>query len=388
MRRLAAYLICAVLVCTGYIYSNTLQVEQQYESETIAKGIILDIQEIESEEESVVFDDEKQWLAYLKITTGPYKGRTLDTVHYSGGNPAYSFEVYPDDEVILSLEVEDFVLKGAYISDISRDKYLKWMLAIFMASILLIGARQGVKTIFSLLITVGSVIKILLPAILAGKNPIVITILICIGITIVTHMLITGFTKKSLAAIAGTTMGIVIGGLLAKYVITLGRISGLGSEESRLFFFSFAEGKMDITGILFAGIVIGSLGAVMDVAMSIASSITEIHSANRKLSFSQLVKSGLNVGRDIIGTMANTLILAYTGSALPLMLLIFANNIPFLKYINLDMIATEIIRALSGSIGLFLAVPFTALVSAVLYKPFFLKNTKAEQADPSEDHLF
>ncbi len=134
-----------------------------------------------------------------------------------------------------------------------------------------------------------------------------------------------------------------------------------------MLFFSYGDGKLDITGILFAGIVLGSLGAVMDVAMSIASSIQEIHQANPALSGFQLAKKGLNVGRDIIGTMANTLILANAGMALPLMLLILANDIPYLKIINMGLIATEIIRALSGSIGLFLAVPFTAFVSAFLY---------------------
>lgn len=130
--------------------------------------------------------------------------------------------------------------------------------------------------------------KILLPAILTGKDPITITIIVCSGITIITHMLITGFTKKSLAAISGTTIGIVIGGLLAKYVISLTRITGLGSEESRMLFFSFREGQIDITGILFAGIVLGSLGAVMDVAMSIASSINEVYLVNPKLTLNNL----------------------------------------------------------------------------------------------------
>ncbi|HBV87155.1 MAG TPA: YibE/F family protein [Desulfosporosinus sp.] len=342
----------------------------------MSKGLILDMKEMEVTQGITSLIGERQWLVNVEIKDGPYAGRTLDTIHYYGANPAYDIMVYPGDEVILSLVVENNLLKEANIADYARDKYIKWLFLIFIASILLIGARQGIKTIISLAITGWAVVKILLPAILTGKDPITITIIICSGITIITHMLITGFTKKSLAAISGTTIGIVIGGLLAKYVISLTRITGLASEESRLLFFSFQEGQINITGILFAGIVLGSLGAVMDVAMSIASSTYEIHLANPKLSFKQLVESGLNVGRDIIGTMANTLILAYTGGALPLMLLVLANNIPYLKFINLDMIATEIIRALSGSIGLFIAVPFTALISAALYRHSFRGNSE------------
>lgn len=370
MQRIWAYIICLTLICAGYGYSNTLTYSSMDVPELMARGLVMDMTEQNtSQQQDGQPPAEKQWLVRAKITSGQFTGRIIETIHYFGNNPAYDFQISVGDEVILSLDVENHVLKEAFVSDISRDGYLKYLLLIFIGSILLIGARQGIKTILSLAVTGWAVVKLLLPAILAGKDPLTVTVLVCTGITIITHMLITGFTRKSLAAISGTVTGIVIGGILARYVITLTRISGLSSEESRIFFFSYAEGKIDITGLLFAGIVLGSLGAVMDVAMSIASSINEIHRANPGLSFQDLVKSGLNVGRDIIGTMANTLILAYTGSALPLMLLVMANDIPYLKFINLDMIATEIIRALSGSIGLFLAVPFTALISAALCKP-------------------
>jgi len=367
MQKLAAYLICVVLIITGYIYSETLKYEQLNETEVLTRGIVLNVQEIikDSSEESY-FPNEKEYEVELEITKGQYKGRQVTSIHYEGDNPAFDFSVLKGDEVVLGLEIEDFVLKNVYIASSARDKYLYYLFAAFVVSILLIGARQGLKTVLSLTVTGWAVVKILLPAILAGKSPIAITVIVCAGITIITLMLISGFTRKALSAIVGTIIGVLLGGVLAKYVITLTRVNGLGSEEGRLFFYSFAEGKLDFAGILFAGIVIGALGAVMDVAMSISSSINEIHQVKPGLSFKELVKSGLNIGRDIIGTMANTLILAYTGSSMSLMLLIMANNIPYLKYINLDVIATEIIRALSGSIGLFMAVPVTALISAAL----------------------
>lgn len=369
IKRISAYLVCAILIISGYYYSNTLQFDTEKNHEKMAKGKILEMVEMEiAPEMQNQFLVEQQWQVKVEVLTGLYKGRVMETIHYYGGNPAYDFMVHPEDEVILSIEDEDYVLSDVHIADIVRDKYIYYLLTIFLVCILLIGAKKGLKTIISLLITGLAVLKILLPGILAGKDPIFMTILICTGVTIITLMLITGFSKKSLSAIVGTVIGIVSSGLLAKHIIHLTRITGLGSEESRIFFFSFVEGKLDMTGILFAGIVIGALGAVMDVAISIASSITEIHLANPKMSVGQLIRSGLNIGRDIIGTMSNTLILAYTGSSLPLMLLLLANEVPYLKYINLDMIATEIIRALSGSIGLFLAVPFTAIVSAILCK--------------------
>ena len=370
MQRFWAFLISLVIIGAGYFYSASLEYQKHDNPEILTKGVVLGVKEMAPREgdHGNPALPEKKWAVRLKITEGFYKGRIVDTVHYQDGNPAYDFLVKPGDRVVVSLDVEDFVLKEAYISSLARDNYLWFLVLTFSASILAIGLKQGLKTILSLLLTCLAVFKILLPAILAGKNPITVSVFLCTGITIITHMLITGFSKKSLAAVTGTVIGLILGGGLAKYIIVLARINGLNSEESQMLYYSFTQGNLDVTGLLFAGIILGALGAVMDVSMSIASSISEMNELNPELTFRQLFQSGMNVGKDIIGTMANTLILAYTGSSLPLMLLLMANNVPYLKFVNLDMIAVEIIRALTGSIGLFLAVPFTALISAFLYK--------------------
>lgn len=367
-QRVISYVLCLIIFFSGYIYSQSLGYEKQEDPELISRGVVLEVREISDGTAEADIYGGKPWAVKVKITQGLFKERVVDTVHYRDENPAYDFEVKPNDQVVLSLETDGYILKEAYISSLARDKYLLYLLVLFLFSILAIGAKQGVKTIISLFITGWSVINILLPAILAGKDPISVTILVCAGITVITHLLITGLTKKSLAAVGGTIAGIMVGGFIAKYVLSIARINALSTEESRMLFYSFTEGKLDFTGLLFAGIVLGSLGAVMDVAMSIASSVNELNEKNPQLTLSELVKSGLNIGRDVIGTMANTLILAYTGSALPLMLLLLVNDISVTKFINLDMIASEIIRALSGSIGLFMAVPFTAFLSGLLYR--------------------
>jgi len=370
MRRALTYAICAVLIVSGTVYSRTLKYERTGEPEKMAKGIVLKSTEVELQPEEKGLPDERKWSIVVRITSGIYQGQHIETEHYYGGNPAYDFLVGPGDEVVLSLETEDYVLKNAYISNPSRERYLYFLLAVFIGGILLVGARQGLKTVISLIITGWAVINIMLPALLAGRNPIVVTLVVSGGITVITLLVIAGLTRKSLAAICGTMAGVMIGGFLARHILVLTKVNGMGSEESRLFFYTFAQGKLDFSGILFAGIVVGALGAVMDVAMSIASSVNEIRAVDPGLTFGQLAKSGLNIGRDIIGTMANTLVLAYTGSATPLMLLLIANDIPYLKYINLDIITTEIVRALAGSIGMVFTVPVTAVVSAALcYTP-------------------
>lgn len=341
-------------------------VVEEVESELVAKGRILEMKAFTVEEGALPAG--KQWKVLVEVLNGPYAGVTMETVHTYGFNPSYDFMVEVGDKVILSMEEDNGRLGAVFIADRYRQWSLYALFAVFLAIILAIGRWQGFKTIISLILTAAAVVHILLPGILSGHDPVSITIITCTGITIITHMLVTGYTRKSLAAILGTFFGIVIGGLTASAAITLAAVNGLSSEESRLFFIMYGDGRLDITGILFAGIVLGSLGAVMDVAMSIASSIQEIHEVDGGLSRIDLIGRGMNVGRDVIGTMANTLILANTGSALPLMLLIAANDIPLLKLANLDMIASEVIRALSGSIGLFMAVPITAAISAALIK--------------------
>lgn len=145
------------------------------------------------------------------------------------------------------------------------------------------------------------------------------------------------------------------------------QLTGFSDEEMQALLFIPQQISYDYRGILFSGMIIGALGAVMDVGMSIASAIEEIKLANPGLGTLALIRAGMNVGRDIMGTMANTLILAYTGGAIPLMLVFMAYQTPLIRIINLDLIATEVVRALTGSIGLIVAVPITSLAAGILF---------------------
>ena len=204
--------------------------------------------------------------------------------------------------------------------------------------------------------------------ILKGANPIPITILISIVVTILTMFIVGGINKKSIAAVVGTSGGVLVAGIIAYYIGSQVKLTGLSSEEATMLMYIPQEVNFDFRGLLFSGIILGSLGAVMDVGMSIASSMDEIHKANPNLTRKELFKSGMNVGKDVMGTMTNTLILAYTGSSIPVLLLFMAYETSIAKILNLDVIATEAIRSLAGSIGLVLTIPLTALVSSTLIK--------------------
>lgn len=304
----------------------------------------------------------------LEVLTGKYKGETFNIENVISGHPVYDIPVKPGDKVLVLVEEYEDGSLEVNIADYIRDSYIYILGGIFALILLLIGKSKGLKTIITLIFTMFMVFKVLLPLMLRGFNPVAITILISVAIIVLTILLISGLTKKSIAAICGTVCGVLIAGFLAFVIGTKVKLTGLTSEEAVMLLYIPQNIKFNFKDLLFSGILLGALGAVMDVCMSIASSIEEVNRANPDLSKKELFLSGMNVGKDIMGTMSNTLILAYTGSTVPLLLLFMAYETSLLRIINLDIIATEVVRSLAGSIGLILSIPITAVIAAVLIK--------------------
>ena len=240
-----------------------------------------------------------------------------------------------------------------------------FLVFVFVLLMVLIGARQGLKALLALGLTSICLYEILLPALMKGYSLLPITILVLSMVTIITMVLVAGFNRKALAATLGTIGGVVIAGLLAYLGGDLAFLYGLSTEEERMLLF-VENIKFDTSGLLFSGILIGAIGAIMDVAMSVASALEEVKKANPDLSSWQLVQSAMRVGNDIMGTMANTLILAYVGGGLPILILFFAYDFPAIRILNSELIATEIVRAMAGSVGLIISVPLTALAGGIL----------------------
>lgn len=303
----------------------------------------------------------------LKVISGKYKGEVFEIENVLSNNAAYDIIVKKGDKIIVMMEEHDGGV-DVFVADYSRGDYILYLTLIFVALILIIGKSKGLKAVISLSLTIISVIYILLPLILRGVNPVPISILISIGVTIVTIFLVGGINNKSFAAILGTSAGVIIAGTISYVVGMKINLTGLSAEEATMLMYIPQEVTFNFKNLLFSGIILGALGAVMDVGMSIASSIDEIHKANNDLTRKELFDSGMNVGKDVMGTMTNTLILAYTGSSIPLLLLFMAYETSMVKIMNLDIIATEIVRSLSGSIGLVLTIPITALISSILIK--------------------
>lgn len=333
----------------------------------LARGRVIEVVAEEEVVDVITNEPVVDQLLKVRLISGDFKGEEIIVQNYGMYSPVYGIHVEKGDGVIIALQTEEGEIKEAYIADYLREPPIYVLTGLFVLALLAIGRRRGAKAFCSLLFTMYMIWQILLPGFLRGYNPILLTICISAVATMVTLFIVGGLTYKSLAAMLGTIGGVLIAGLTALLVGKAAHLTGFGSEEAAMLLYIPQNVKLDIQGLLFAGIIIGALGAVMDISISVASAVEEVKKANPALSTSALIESGMNVGRDIMGTMSNTLILAYTGSSVPLLLIFMAYQESLLKMLNLDMIATEIVRALAGSLGMVLVVPLTAVIAGLFF---------------------
>ena len=248
----------------------------------------------------------------------------------------------------------------------ARDSFILGFIGLFFLILVLVARLKGFYSVISLIFTMITVIYFLIPAILSGHNPILFAVITAVLTAAFSILMISDFSMKSLAAIGGTMIGVFIAGGISILAGSIANISGMHISHAEEVLFQSGGVPIRIPQLLFAGIIIASLGAVIDVAMSIASAVFEIKEVNPTMKGKELYKSGMNIGRDIVGTMSNTLILAFAGSSITILIIIMSYRLPYTRLINLDILAVEVIQGISASIGLVLAVPITALFASIL----------------------
>lgn len=314
----------------------------------------------------------------VKILEGEFVGEVVDAVNNMDSSFAYNVIVEDHDKYILvNIEKgEDSRIQNVYVAELVRDRYLLWLVIIFALLMIIVGGLKGFKSLLTLVLITGAIFFFMLPRILEGQDPVMLTIATSVFVIVTTILLISGFNRKSTAAIIGTIGGVIGAAIIAYVFEELANVTGLAMEEAQALMYVPQGTEFNYKGLFLAGILLGALGAVMDVSMSIASSIQEIYQANKDVSVGKLFKSGMNVGKDIMGTMSNTLILAYTGASMNLMILLMAHKVPMNEILNKDMIASEIVRGLTGTIGLIMTIPVTAFIAAYLYKKSSEKTIK------------
>jgi Predicted multitransmembrane protein len=297
---------------------------------------------------------EKGKLITALQTIDPFSGATLK-------------EVEPGDKVILyKLDNKDSEYNWV-LADYLRTNILLVLGIIFFVLLLIFGRSKGFNTIVSLAFTFIAIFAVFIPAVLQGFNIYLWSIITCLFIICMTFLIVYGPSKKSLAAGIGCLVGVLVSGILTTFMDKLLKLTGLVNEESMYLVRINPKHPIDIKAIIFAAILIGAIGAIMDVSMSIAASLAELQEKLEYTPFSMLVKSGISIGKDIMGTMANTLILAYIGSSLSVVLLLVSYNSSLTELLNKEMIVVEILQALVGSIGILFTMPLTSLVCGYLY---------------------
>ena len=331
------------------------------EGRSFEKAVVTEIVKDNLQENGVRSGDQ---VVNVRITTGSQKGKVFEATSSEGNLFGAVCKKGSKVIVIISTAGENSLV-SVYALD--REYVVYAFVGIFLLLMCIIGGKNGVKAVAGLVFTMVSIVYIFMPLIYRGASPFWAAVLIVIVTTAATMYLIGGMTKKTVSAILGTVLGVLCSGVSAYLFGIAAGIGGNNVSNIETLLFVGQNTKIQINGLLFAGILISSLGAVMDVAMSVSSTIHEIHEKNPSLGRKELFKSGMNVGKDMMGTMSNTLILAFTGGSLSTLVVNYAYDISYRQLVNGYYMGIEIMQGIAGSIGIILTVPFVSMVASGLY---------------------
>ena len=316
-------------------------------------------------------------------TKGPIRGSEF-SFNFSGGENQRGFE--PGDKIIVNptqttegVELPEDVPPYGFV-DFQRGTPLLLLTAIFVFVVILLSRLKGVTSLLGLGISLLILVRFVLPAILEGSSPIAVAIIGGAAIMFAALYLSHGVNVRTTCAVLGTLISLALTGILAVVFVELGHLTGFASDEAT--FLQVSAQQINLQGLLLGGIIIGTLGVLDDVTITQASAVWEIRLANRAYGFVHLYNAGIRIGRDHIASTVNTLVLAYVGAALPLLILFTVSSTGFSNVITSEVVAEEIVRTLVGSIGLMASVPITTGLTAwVLTRG----DAEAIQAEPEPE---
>ena len=365
-KKAVRYLIYLLLVCVFAVFVFRLNQVEKTElvvrtGQTFEKGKVTEILQDNLDSNGTRVGEQK---VRVKMLTGVRKEEELDVTSSSGYLFGAACTVGMKVIVMQSVAGETTIA-----SVYSQDR--EWVIYIFailyLLALCIIGGKQGIKGCLGLIFTFFCVIFVYLPLVYLGYSPFWSAVFICFLTTLVTMYLIGGSTKKTCAATLGTLAGVVLAGISAWCFSKASGISGYNVSDIETLMTLWNTNRIQVGGLLFSGLLISCLGAVMDVAMSISSAIDEIYKQNSSLTRKELFKAGMRVGRDMMGTDSNTLILAFAGSSVSTLLLNYAYDLPYQQIINSNNIGIAIMQGLAGSFGIVISVPLTVLICTILF---------------------
>lgn len=365
-KKTVRYLIYFFLVCVFAVFVIKLNQVEKTElvvrtGQTFEKAKVVKVLEDNLQENGTRVGEQK---VRVHMLTGERKGQDLDITSSSGY--LFGAACKPGMKVIVMQSVAgDSTVASVYTQD--REGVIYIFALIYLLALCLIGGKQGIKGCLGLIFTFFCVIFVYLPLVYLKFSPFWTAVFVCFITTLVTMYLIGGPTRKTCAATLGTLAGVVLAGISAWCFSKASGISGFNVSDIETLMTLWNTNRIQVGGLLFSGLLISCLGAVMDVAMSISSAIDEIYRQNTSLTRKELFKAGLRVGRDMMGTDSNTLILAFAGSSVSTLLLDYSYDLPYQQIINSNNIGIAIMQGLAGSFGIVLSVPFTVLICTVLF---------------------
>lgn len=363
IKKILAVVAATILIIAGLVQLNDIEFTPLVNSDgkTYAKAQVTQVIK-----DNLIEDGSRvgQQDVIVRILSGEYKGKDFN----AKSNSAYLYGA--DCKAGMNVMVSINQHNGNYTVNVTgyyRAFPIYIIIGMFFLSLYLIGGKKGVFAVLGLVFTFLMIFFVYLPMVYRGYSPFLAAVIASAATTIVTLLLVGGRSKKAYIAMTGTVVGVVLSGIFAFIFCKMTDITGYNVSEVDELMFIAQNTDIKPGELLFSGILIASLGAVMDVAMTISSACEEIYSRNNRLSKKELFKSGMNVGKDAMGTMSNTLILAFAGTSVNTIVTLYAYNYPYMYIINLLKIAIEIIQGVAGSMAIIYTVPVVAFISSVVY---------------------
>lgn len=305
-------------------------------------------------------------LLLVTVRSGDYKGQQMQVYNYVG--PLYGGPLKVGDRATVLISTYSDGTVNATVYEFDRLLPLCIVLVLFIAAAVAVGGRTGVKSLVALAVTLVCLFGVLLPSLMKGANTLLMTFIVCAYVAVVSLTIVGGVRKKTVCAMLGAVAGTALALLFGLLAQGLTRIDGLRIDDVEPLLQLRQTGTpIGLRGLLVGGIVISALGAVMDVTMGIASSLSEVHTANPELSRRELFRSGMNIGRDMVGTMTNTLILAFLGSGFTLILYLYSLGLSPRQLLSSAYVSLEVVSGVASSVGVILSIPLTALITAEVF---------------------
>ena len=350
-----------VMILSGIIIGSLSVSRAQIKAGTdhnYVKAVVTEI--ISDYSNSTPFNGSQQVRA--RLTSGTWKGQEVELSNSNSYQQGAFCQVGTKIIALVQMGSSGTLTGSVYNYDRTGMIYL--LVGLFLISLLAVGGKKGAATIYALVFTFVCVLFLYIPLLYTGMSGILAGAFTSVVILAVSVYILNGWSRKTICAILGTTAGVCISGGLAMVMGAFGHLNGFHMSDVESMVYIANSTNLNVSGILYSGILISSLGAVMDVSVSVVAAIEEVHEKAPKLPALELFRSGMHVGHDMIGTMSNTLILAYTGSATGALLTLYSYEMPYLQVLSYNSIVIEILCGLCGTIGVILTVPIQAAITA------------------------